>query len=299
MSPSLSIAIPVYNQDVSVLVSSLQEQIERSSAQVEILLFDDGSDDSFKKLNRQYQAIAGINYQEQPTNIGRAAIRNRLASCAKAKHVLFLDGDTVVAEKEFITTYLKQIEQSPQAVICGGRNYHSAKPSSEYLLHWTYGRNRESKNASHRKVSPYKGFHSNNFSIPKDVWSHTPFDESLKQYGHEDTLMGYGLMLQKVPIVHIDNATIHGQLEDNHEFLVKTKLALNNLKLLSDRGSKEFNQWQYMLNRYQTIKSFGLRLPIGAMFSLMHRTWEKQLTKGKEPSLKVFNWYRFGYLCRL
>jgi glycosyltransferase involved in cell wall biosynthesis len=299
MKPQLSIAIPVYNQDIKKLVFSLQNQIKEVNASVEILVFDDGSEKKWKEHNRALEDNSLLIYKELPTNVGRAAIRNQLAASANAEHVLFLDGDSIIAEKQFLKTYLKEISAHPTAVICGGRNYPERCPGSDYSLHWHYGSYRESKSAALRATSPYSGFHSNNFVIPLAVWRETPFDESLRQYGNEDTLLGFELMTKKVEVRHIENATIHGQLESNQEFIDKTRLALQNLKLLYDRGNPQLNQWHSMLRRYEKLRKTGSLFLAGFVYRMMGPLWGGHLKRASEPSLRIFDLYRFTYLCSL
>lgn len=299
MKPHLSIAVPVFNQEVNELVYSLKAEVKNLNREIEILIFDDGSEESWKKKNRPLSETKGIKYSELPANIGRAAIRNRLAQQAKAAHILFLDGDSVITTDKFISTYLREIEAHPNAVICGGRNYPEKCPGKQYSLHWYYGSHRESKPASQRALSPHGGFHSNNFIMPLSVWYETPFDEKLRQYGHEDTLLGFELMLKKTEVLHIENPTIHGQLETNDEFLHKTRQAIQNLKLLYDRGNSHFNQWHRMLRRYHKLKRMRLTFLAGMIFKLKRSSWERNLSQDTEPSLRIFNLYRFSYLCKL
>lgn len=299
MKPHLSIAIPVFNQDVSPLVYSLKKQVKQVEKDIEILVFDDGSQQSWRNKNRALSALQGVKYSELPSNIGRAAIRNKLARAAEAEHVLFLDGDSVITENDFLLTYLQEIDKHPQAVICGGRNYPKECPGVEYSLHWYYGSQRESKPAETRARSPHGGFHSNNFAVPVAVWHETPFDENLRQYGHEDTLLGYELMLKNIEVRHIENPTVHGQLETNSEFLNKTRQAMQNLKLLYDRGNDHFNQWHRMLWRYDKLKRWHATLPVALVYKIMRSSWEQHLSQAPEPSLRTLNLYRFGYLCTL
>ena len=299
MDPILSIAIPVYNQNPSELVADLQDQITRLKKDVEILLFDDGSEESIRIKNRSVFTAANIRYEEIGSNIGRAAIRNRLARAARSAHILFLDGDSLVAQPDFLHNYIDGYLSHPGSVICGGRYYQESPPGTEFSLHWTYGVQRESKTAEERARKPHVGFHSNNFLIPKSIWELAPFDEALKQYGHEDTLLGFVLLQKAIPVIHLENATIHGTLETNEEFLKKTCLALENLKLLYNRGNEEFNQWHGMLQRYGRMKSRGMLPLIRQIFKLRNNTWRLQFLEGQQISLRRFDYYRFGYFCSL
>ncbi|MBK9012976.1 MAG: hypothetical protein IPM82_02230 [Saprospiraceae bacterium] len=64
---------------------------------------------------------------------------------------------------------------------------------------------------------------TNNFLIPRQLFLEIQFDETLRQYGHEDTLFGMELARRQVPIVHIDNPLEHIGLEPVDVFLRKTE----------------------------------------------------------------------------
>lgn len=297
MHCQLSIAIPVFNQDVCSLVTDLMRM--SGGYDVEILVFDDGSAKEWKLMNRALGDHEIVHYEEMPENLGRAAIRNRLAEAAKAEHILFLDGDSVMITGDFIGNYLRQVADTPEAVLCGGRNYSNQCPNPGLSLHWYYGTERESKPASTRAGSPWHAFHSNNFVIPRRVWKKVPFDEQLRGYGHEDTLLGFELMQNDIPVIHLENPTEHGLLETNEEFMAKTRQAINNLKLIYERHDAEFIAWYRMLRTYRTLRNTGLYLFPSLLYKLAHKSWENSLTKRAKPPLRIFDWYRLGYLCSL
>ena len=55
-----------------------------------------------------------------------------------------------------------------------------------------------------------------------------PF-KNIKGYGHEDTLFGYDLMKQRIPITHTDNPILVKDYDTNEEFIKKTERAIQNL----------------------------------------------------------------------
>ncbi|MDZ7846780.1 MAG: glycosyltransferase [Owenweeksia sp.] len=262
-----------------------------------MVVFDDGSDTETLQANAWLKNDTEVRYRKMPENIGRSAIRNRLASLAQASYLLFLDDDSKVYRPDFLSRYLACRE--PSTVVCGGREYSKELPGEAFSLHWQYGHKKESRPARQKASHPYRAFHSNNFMIPRRVWQKLPFDESLQQYGHEDTLLGYGLQKAGFPVQHIDNPIIHAQLETNAQFLAKTRLAVQNLKLLYDRGEQGFNASVNLLRVYQRAKTLGLAIALAGLFKTQEETWEKNLSEGHSPSLRTFNLYKLGYLCSL
>ena len=78
----LSILIPTYNYDITQLVKDLYAQAEGLGVQYEIIVMEDGSD-QFLVANQQIGLLNHCRYIALPDNIGRSAIRNRLADEAQ------------------------------------------------------------------------------------------------------------------------------------------------------------------------------------------------------------------------
>lgn len=70
---------------------------------------------------------------------------------------------------------------------------------------------------------------TNNFVISRNLFETIRFDESLSEYGHEDTLFGYELKIKNIPISHINNPILNNDIETNSIYLMKTKKGLINL----------------------------------------------------------------------
>ncbi len=100
----LSILIPVYNYNITLLVSQLQKQAIETFADFEIIVMEDGSD-TFLEENKEIEKFENCKYEVLEKNIGRSAIRNRLAEKAKYDHLLFLDCDAEIYTPHFIEKY--------------------------------------------------------------------------------------------------------------------------------------------------------------------------------------------------
>lgn len=224
----ISILIPVYNTSVVDLVRSLAAQCGGLNLAFEIICLDDHSQAVWRAENRVLAALEAVSYLELEENIGRARIRNRLTDLARYEFLLFMDGDSRMIRPDYIRTYLNVLK--PEVVIYGGRVYREDPPAeNKYLLHWHYGRQRESLPARKRREQVYQSFMTNNFLIPASLARRVRFDETLRGYGYEDTL--YALELKKigVQIMHIDNPLLHAGLEERPVFLRKVGEALDNL----------------------------------------------------------------------
>ena len=291
----LSICIPVYNFDINKLVADLINQADNTGIAYEINLVDDGSDLIFKEINRKVTDHKNVNYEELPKNIGRSSIRNYLADKAKYDNLLFIDCDAKVENKTFIANYIHAIAEN--RVLIGGVAYEEMKPSNEYLFRWTYGHARETTSAIERSKNPYNSFKTFNFLISKKLFQSIKFDEALKGYGHEDTLFGHQLQKLKIEILHIDNPLIHLGLESNEIFLVKTENGLRNLKMLykEKRNDNNFVLGIKLLKFYKKLSPAG-RILVSALFLIVKPLLKWNLL-GKNPNMKLFDFYKLGYLC--
>lgn len=231
----LSILIPVYNYNVTHLVTELRRQAEELGIVYEICVLDDASTEAFRRQNHHLIQKTNIRYEELPENVGRSAIRNRLVEMAKYEYLLFMDCDSGVIMPHYLQTYLESLH--PQRLLYGGRAYLPKAPvDSQYLLHWQYGRQREQQDFQERQKNPYHSFMTNNFLMPKTLFKSITFDESLRTYGHEDTLFGMELAKRNIEILHLHNPLLHMGLETAEVFLAKSKMAVYNLAQLIKQG---------------------------------------------------------------
>lgn len=290
----LSILIPIFNFDVRPLVNDLHGQCEEAGIAYEIICFDDGSTADFKQKNKEIWKRPNIIYRELPQNLGRSAIRNALGKAARFDYLLFMDCDSRVVSPNFIQNYLQHI--APERLVYGGRCYSETPPADPKLrFHWRYGKEREQSTANARSHSPYNSFMTNNFLIPKHLFLNILFDETLKQYGHEDTLFGLELERRQVQILHIDNPLEHIGLEPVEVFLRKTQQGIENLVKLEREGKKVETR---LLNTFKTCQKWGLTLPIVWGFSALKDLIVRQL-HGSSPILGFFDLYKLGVLTTL
>ncbi|MEM6877057.1 MAG: glycosyltransferase [Bacteroidota bacterium] len=213
----------------------LYDQLKASGLNFEVLVYEDASPEHFFQHNQQVANLGKeVRYKLLPSNVGRASIRNLLATEARFPNLLFLDSDSGFPE-QFVSRYLPFLEQPLEFIVSGGRVYPQRdKIDRAYWLHQRYGQKREQLDPTVRGEKRYHGFQTNNFLVSKALMLRHPFNESHAGYGHEDTLWGWQLKELGIDIRRIDNPVIHLDLMPAEQFLSKQLEAVENLKKLEE-----------------------------------------------------------------
>ena len=287
----LSICIPIFNFDTTLLVNALLDEKALLKETVEIILIDDAST-SHTKTNKQFDNTC--TYITLTENVGRSKIRNLFLEYANNPYLLFLDCDSLILSPNFIANYIAEIKTGTN-ICCGGRVYPEICPSRKQQLSWKYGIQRESKTALDRSKNPNDSFMTNNFLIQKSLLEKIRFDERISCYGHEDTLFGYELKKQHISIKHIENPILNGYLETNEAFIDKTEIAIKNLVLITDFLKVDFSFINnvHLLRIYQKVKPFHFLISIVTRIS---NPIIKQILKRGVVNIHLFNLYKLGVL---
>jgi glycosyltransferase involved in cell wall biosynthesis len=227
-------------------------------------------------------------------NIGRARIRNRLADEARHEWLLFMDADAEVISDDFIDQYLKHTDTDAD-VVCGGLCHADTLPSPEMSLRYAYEKRADKKRAAHyRAKKPYEQFTPFNFMIRRTTFQSIRFDESIKEYGHEDTLFGIELQRRQVSILHINNTLRHTGIENNKVFLEKTRASLRNLATMGNTMQGH----SALLKLYDLLSKMRLNGIVYRWFRRRESSITRHLLSTK-PRLCLFFLYKLGYFVKL
>lgn len=289
----ISILIPTYNQDITQLVATLHRQATDQYVDFEIIVIEDGSD-KFIHSNNTIAKLPFCTYILLPQNIGRSAIRNKLADEAQYNHLLFIDCDATVCSEHYVEKYLAFCKE--EAIVIGGTAYDPDEKNPDFSLRLQYGRLREARTADKRDKNNFSTF---NFLISKSIFNQVRFDETIRGYGHEDMLFGHQLHQLGYQLIQIENPLIHKGLDNNQTFIEKTKEATRNLLLLYRTGQYPFLTTESsLLHAYTILRKWKMI----KLISLIYRVFENKLQAklcSPNPSLLLYDLYKLVFICTI
>lgn len=285
----ISVLIPTYNYKCYTLAHDLQQQLEKSGEDYEVIVADDGGKDQVVAIsNHRINDLPGCRFIRRQENVGRAAIRNYLASEAKGEWLLFMDSDGEVVAEDFVKKYIDAAKEGHD-VICGGIKHPDKCPSKEQSLRWKYEKEHEVRIGYISKC-----FRSFCFMIRKEVFEKVQFNESYRKYGLEDVQFGKDLQEKGYSIHAINNPLQNRDIETNEVFLRKTEEWVSNLHLFAGKLTDEVR----LMKMVKRLKKAHVAWITAGVFCITKSMLKKNLC-GSAPNLNVFAFYKLGYYLNL
>lgn len=289
MINGLSILIPSYNDSCDTLIRELHRQASLiSTLQFEIVIGDDGSTNP-ETIARNLRSceLEGCRYFRSDQNIGRSAIRNKLAMEARFEWLLYLDSGIEPLSDRFIEQY---IMADKEPVVAGGVAV-KGKPTDETSLRYRYEKAAARRmTASKRSQHPHKSFRTCNFLIHHSVIMTHPLPEDFQSYGYEDVLFGKIMAENHINIHHIDNPIVYNKYEENPIYINKVETSL---ATLMDHKEK-LAGYSPVLDTRNRLN----RLNLWWTVHLFHNLFGKQLRHlliSRKPPLFLLSLYKLLY----
>ena len=291
----LSILIPTYNYNITNLVADLYQQAVDTYVDFEIIVMEDGSTLCVEE-NKAVTNFKFCRHIVLNENTGRSAVRNKLADEAKYDHLLFIDCDAKVCSPHYVEKYVAFCKE--ECVVIGGTAYDPEENDPRYSLRLSYGRQREARPAIDRSMEhTYHNFATFNFLISASLFQKVRFDESIRGYGHEDTLFGHRLHELDIRFIQIENPLIHKGLDDNETFIRKTEEGARNLYLLYKTERYPYlTDESKLLNSFVKIYKTGLTRLLAITFKGLKPYLKYKLCQ-TSPSLRLYDIYKLLFLC--
>lgn len=270
------------------MLTALSLQIKSLDADVEIIVFDDGST-VHHMSNKTVCGKMGFEHIENKENLGRVASRKKLAEMSRYQYLLFIDADMIPKNATFLKKYLDFALTQTQ-VVFGGYAYEK-DGNNKNLLRYKYGIKREEKKAAIRTKRPFKNIYSGNVLIKKEIFLKTNLVND-NRYGL-DCVFSASMKNLKINPIHIDNETHHKGIESNVVFLKKAREGAKTISWLYENNEITYrdNGLVYVFNIIQKTGLVGLFKLIG---KIAIKPIENLLSKNKAP-LFLFDLYRLYY----
>lgn len=292
---TISVLIPTYSYKCYTLVADLQSQLEQAGCDYEIIVAEDGSKDQVSIIhNHRIIDLPHCRHIIRRENVGRATIRNFLASESKGEWLLYIDSDAEVISDVFIKNYLSALSDGAE-VIVGGLVNPSQLPSPEVTLRFAYEKAAEyQRPAEYRQQYPYERFSTFNVLVRRDTILDIPFCEECKEYGWEDFILGKEFEKAGKTILHIDNPLLHVGIERNDVYLKKVEQSLHTLHALTP--SVQHNT--RIVQAADKVRSLRLSTVVCVVYRILRPLVRKNLL-GEKPDMKLFAFYKLGYYLSL
>ena len=287
---TLSICIASFGDDIGALLHALDSGRRALSKDwtVEIIAGDQHPEPAADA--KQWETQYGLRYLHHPNDLGRSNNRNTIAKASSGNFLLFLDADALpVHPDRFLLAYCSTLNEVE--VVVGGTAYQLSRSS----LRHTIGQRKEAIPANRRAGNPYANFSAFNFAISRATFLQHPFDESLKQYGHEDTLFGQELRYACKTITHIENPAYHLDGDSDAEFLDKTELAVDNLVGLIQAG--KIDEEVRLFAVYRKLQRTGI-IHLVRLLSTLFAASIRALLIGGVRSVMLFDFYKLLRMSR-
>ena len=210
-TPMVSVLVPFLRDDPSALLAALDREGASLAGAVEVVVLDDGTGDT--ALTKRLMALAGgltlpVRLESLAANLGRAKGRNRLASQARGRWLLFMDSDMLPDRPDFLAAYLAVINEQSPAVAFGGFSLQQAPLRREHALHRRMALASDCAPLALRRAMPEKYVYTSNLLVRRDVFETIGFDEGFEGWGWEDVEWAMRVQASH-PILHIDNTATH------------------------------------------------------------------------------------------
>lgn len=240
-----------------VLLSILDQSIPAD----EIIIADDGSTDTTKRLIRKYQKISKIKHIWQEDNgFQKTSILNKAIAIAKGNYIIQIDGD-IILHKHFISDHLRSSKRG--CFIHGSRvllnKKRTQKTIKDLSLNFSIFNNgiQNRLNGLHsiflsriisKKNNNLKGTRGCNFSCWKqDLEKVNGYNEDMKGWGKEDTELSVRLMNIGLEKYNIKCSAICYHLY--HKISSREGVNINNA-ILADTISKNKKSCKNGINKY-------------------------------------------------
>lgn len=213
--PILSVLIPFLRDDPRALLAVLDTEAASLNGAVELVVLDDGTADA-ALTSALTDGVAAMTLPVRlitlTANEGRSIGRNRLASAARGRALLFLDSDMRPDTPDFLGRWAALVRDTDPAVAFGGFSLKQAPTDRKFALHRAMAAKGECLDHVERSRAPEKYVYTSNLLVRRDVFDSEAFDPAFSGWGWEDVEWAMRVS-RRFPVIHVDNPATHMGLD--------------------------------------------------------------------------------------
>lgn len=296
-NPEISIIVPVYNSE-KYLEECIKSILNQTFADFELILIDDGSDDSSGLICDKYAEKDKRIIVVHQENKGICGARNAGLDIARGKYIGFSDNDDYMHSQMYEYLYTAITGSNSDIACCYCKLVYDDSYKEEKKIRFDY------KEVD--KKFMYKNLYSNggndyqymtiwNKLIDRNLFNNVRFIDE----GNEDLFVNNILFNKASKIVFIESelyfwrqhmdSVSHRKFNDRDLKAIETYL--KNYEYLSKYSSIEYadlclNKWfKVLLNKRYNSKNSSLELCVKEQVSKQFNKYGKELFKSKEISL--------------
>lgn len=201
-----SIIIPAKNEERNIGACLTAVYAQAGVGEFEVIVIDSGSRDRTADIARSYPTML---VQIRAEDFHHARTRNLGASLASGEYIVFLAGDALPANVNWLKNLLGNFAQSSVGAVYGKQIAKpDAAPERAFFMEQRYGPQRLVKSGEPKDGSKHRHyqFSTVNGAIRRHVWASTPFPEDFPIY--EDFFIATRILKAGYSIVYDPEAAV-------------------------------------------------------------------------------------------
>ncbi|MCP3029185.1 glycosyltransferase family 2 protein [Halobacillus sp. A5] len=134
--PSISVIVPIYNVE-PYLASCLDSILSQSFSDLEVILINDGSEDSCGEICEKYALADNRVKVVHQKNAGVSSARNKGIDISNGDYLAFVDPDDTIESNMYEVMFLKAKENNADMIVCPIKTINSFNKTETISSIWT------------------------------------------------------------------------------------------------------------------------------------------------------------------